>query len=228
MKKIALVLLILMAASPLFAQDEDLLKLVGEDSATKEYVNNAFKSSRVINGHSMEMIAKGNMDFRILHRFGLVNSGAKNFFGFDQASMRMGFDFGLGTNVTVGVGRSTLNKELDGFFKWRIIRQSKGPRSSGVSVVLVTGLAVSTLPWTDPNRDNKFSSRVSYYGEVILGRKFSEAFSLQLSPTMVHRNLVPLANDENDAFALGIGSRVKLQQAHRAGCGLSLHHFRAR
>jgi hypothetical protein len=36
----------------------------------KEFVNNAFKSSRVINGHSMEFIGKGVMDVRILHRFG--------------------------------------------------------------------------------------------------------------------------------------------------------------
>ncbi|HYF32834.1 MAG TPA: DUF5777 family beta-barrel protein [Chitinophagaceae bacterium] len=213
MKKFALALYMVMAAVAVHAQDEDLLKLVNDDTtAKKEYVNNAFKSSRVINGHSMEMIAKGNMDFRILHRFGLINSGAKNFFGLDQASMRMGFDFGLSTNLTVGVGRSTLDKELDGFVKWRLIRQSTGPRSSPVSLVLVNGITVNTLPWTDPNRDNKFSSRLGFYHQLIVGRKFSEAFSLQLSPTMVHRNLVPLANDENDAFALGIGSRLKLSR----------------
>lgn len=213
MKKIALVVLTFVIAIASFAQDDDLLKLVNDDSAaTKEYVKNAFKSSRVINGHSMEMIAKGNMDFRILHRFGLVNSGAKNFFGLDQASMRMGFDFGLGTNLTVGVGRSTLDKELDAFGKWRIIRQSTGPKSSPVSVILITGITVNTMPWADPNRDNKFSSRLGYYHQVIVGRKFSEAFSLQLSPTMVHRNLVPLANDDNDAFALGVGTRLKVSR----------------
>lgn len=146
------------------------------------------------------MIAKGNLDFRILHRFGLVNSGAKNFFGLDQASMRMGFDYGLGTNVTIGVGRSTLDKEFDGFIKIRALRQSTGPGSFPVSIVLITGATVWTLPWTDPTRDNKFSSRVGYYHVIIVGRKFSEAFSLQLSPTMVHRNLVPLANDENDVL----------------------------
>ncbi len=212
MKKIALGLLAFCCTASLFAQDVDSLKLLGEDSAKKDYVTSAFKSSRVINGHSMEMIAKGNLDFRILHRFGLVSGGTKNFFGLDQATMRMGFDYGLGTNLTIGVGRSTLNKEYDGFLKWRIIRQSTGPRSSGVSLVLIQGVTITAMPWTDPNRDNKFSHRMAYYTVAILGRKFSEGFSMQLAPTYVHRNLVPLASDENDAFALGIGSRLKLSR----------------
>lgn len=193
-----------------FAQDEDLLKLLDDDSLRKEYATMAFKSSRVINGHSMELIAKGNLDFRILHRFGVINEGIKNFFGLDQASMRMGFDYGVGTNLTVGVGRSTLDKELDGFLKFRPIRQSKGPASSPLSVVLISGITVSTMPWIDPERENFFSSRVGYYHQIIVGRKFNESFTLQLSPTMVHRNLVPLALDDNDAYALGIGTRFKL------------------
>ena len=212
MKKIALGLLALSITMSSFAQDEDLVKSVGEDSVKKEYVNRAFKSSRVINGHSMEMIPKGNLDFRILHRFGLVSGGAKNLFGLDQATMRMGFDYGLGTNWTIGVGRSTLDKEYDGFLKWRVLRQSNGPKSSPIAIVLVQGITINTMPWTDPNRDNKSSHKLAYYSEVIIGRKFSEAISLQLAPTFVHRNLVPNANDENDAFALGLGGRIKMSR----------------
>src|SRR5215211_3248741 len=161
---LALLFAPLLTSSALFAQDEDVRKLAEADKPKKEYVTNAFKSSRVINGHSMEMIAKGNLDFRILHRFGLINSGAKNFFGLDQASMRMGFDYGIATNLTIGVGRSTLDKEFDGFLKFRPIRQSTGHRSSPVSVVLVGGVTVNGMPWADPTRDNKFSSRMAYYG----------------------------------------------------------------
>jgi len=212
MKKITLLILAFTGNFVLFAQDEDLLKLVDKDSSKREFVENAFKSSRVINGHSMEMIAKGNLDFRILHRFGVINNGAKNFFGLDEASMRMGFDYGFTDNLTIGVGRSTLDKEFDGFIKFRPVRQSAGARSVPVSILLVAGTTLNTMPWTDPARDNKFSSRVGYYYAVIIGRKFSEAFSLQLSPTMVHRNLVPLANDKNDAYALGVGVRYKLSR----------------
>ena len=76
------------------AQDTDLLKLLG-DKPQKEYVDYAFKSSRVIMSHSMEMIKPGTLDFRILHRFGNVNKGAYEFFGLDNATMRLSFDFGV-------------------------------------------------------------------------------------------------------------------------------------
>ena len=127
-----------------FSQEEDLLKGLESDSSKKEYVTSAFKSSRVINGHSMEFIGKGVLDFRILHRFGPVNQGIEEFFGLDEASMRMGFDYGLGKNLTIGIGRSTLQKELDGFIKFRPIHQATGHGGSPVSVVLVGGMTVIT------------------------------------------------------------------------------------
>lgn len=194
----------------LLAQNEDLLKLVKQDSAKKMYVTSAFKSSRVINGHSMEMIGKGVLDVRILHRFGLLSDGVKELFGLDHASMRLGFDYGLGTNLTVGVGRSTLNKELDAFVKFRPVRQVVD--GFPFSIIWVSGITLQTMPWVDTERKNYFSSRLGYYHEVIIGRKFSDAFSLQASPIMVHRNLVTGAGDENNTFALGLGGRLKLSK----------------
>src|SRR6478609_9509493 len=120
-KSITLLSAIVFTSIKVFVQD-DLLKLVDTAKPAKEYITRAFKSSRVINGHSIEMIPKGNMDFRILHRFGLVNTGANNLWGLDQATMRFGFDYGLFRDLTVGVGRSTLNKELDGFIKYRPVQ----------------------------------------------------------------------------------------------------------
>ncbi len=190
---------------------EDLLKSLGTDSARKEYVTSAFKSSRVINGHSLEFIGKGVLDFRILHRFGPVNQGIKELFGLDEASMRMGFDYGLTKNLTIGIGRTKLQKELDGFVKYRPIHQATGPGGSPVSVVLVAGMSVITEENDDPAKDITFSSRIGYYYQAIVGRKFNQRFTLQLSPTIVHRNEVFL-NDDNDTYALGVGSRLKLSK----------------
>lgn len=194
------------------AQEEDLLKLVGEDKPGKEYTDYAFKSSRVIMSHSMELIRPGVMDMRILHRFGNINGGAYEFFGLDNAAMRMGFDFGFTKNLMIGIGRSTNKKELDGFFKYRLIHQAKGPRSLPFSLLFVGGSSMTLLKFSDTARKNYFSSRLGYYGQVILGRKFSEGFSLQLMPTVVHRNLVPAAKDPNDILAAGVGARLKLSR----------------
>lgn len=195
------------------AQDEDLLKLVGgNEKPQKQYSDYAFKSSRVIMSHSMEIIRPGVMDLRILHRFGNINGGAYELFGLDNATMRLGFDFGISKNFMVGIGRSTNKKELDGFFKYRLVHQAKGPGSLPFSLLVVGGSSMTLLKFSDTSRINYFSSRMGYYGQVILGRKFSEGFSLQFMPTVVHRNLVSTAADPNDLVALGAGARFKLSK----------------
>lgn len=205
-----LVILLISNSFTLFAQD-DLLALVEKKENKKEYITNGFKSSRVINNHSMEFIGKGVMDVRILHRFGPVSDGFKELFGLDRANMRIGFDYGIGKNLTTGFGRSNVGKELDGFIKYRPILQSRGGKwPSPVSVVLVTGMIYSTVAFADPTIENYETSRMSFYNEIIIGRKFNEKFTLELQPTMVHRNLVLLATDDNDVFALGVGARYKL------------------
>lgn len=201
---------LLLSATGLYAQDQDLLKELGTDSVKKEYVKNAFKSSRVIHSHSMEFIGKGVLDVRILHRFGTVNHGVKDLFGLDEANMRFGFDYGLGKNLTVGIGRSNVNKELDGFVKYRPVQQSTGPGSVPFSLVLITGMSVRTQEFPEPKDVYKFQHRLAFWQEVIIGRKFSEAFSLQLNPIFLHRNLVPNATDDNNTWALGVGGRIKL------------------
>lgn len=203
-------LVALLAGKATHAQDQDLLKELGPDSARKEYVKNAFKSSRVVHSHSMEFIGKGVLDVRILHRFGTVENGVKNLFGLDEANMRLGFDYGLGKSLTVGIGRSNVNKEIDGFIKYRPVWQSRGPGGVPVSVVLITGMSVVTQDFPEPKDIYEFQHRFSFWQEVIVGRKFSEAFSAQLNPIFLHRNLVPGAHDDNNTFALGIGGRMKL------------------
>jgi hypothetical protein len=192
------------------AQEDDMMKLLGDEKPQKEYVFNAFKSSRVIMSHSMEMLRPGVLDFRILHRFGNINQGISEFFGLDQATIRLGLDYAISNRLTVGIGRANFRKELDGFIKYRPIQQATGPKGSPVSVLAVAGTTLTTAPWADPNRENFFSSRMAYYGQAIIGRKFSDALTLQLMPTFLHRNLVATKADPNDLYAAGIGGRVKL------------------
>lgn len=210
MKKLLFSAIIILSTYLSNAQDTDLLKLVGDDKPKKVFVDYAFKSSRVIMSQSLEIIRPGVMDMRILHRFGNVNQGGYEFFGLDQATMRLGFDFGILKNLMIGVGRSTNKKEFDGFAKYRLIHQAKGPGSLPFSLLLVGGSTLNSLKWADPARKNYFSSRLAYYGQVIIGSKLSDGITLQLSPTIVHRNLVPTLQDENDLLAVGAGGRIKL------------------
>lgn len=189
---------------------EDSVNLFENDALEKEYVIGAFKSSRVIMSHSIEMLKEGVLDFRILHRFGNINQGISQLFGLDQATIRLGLDYALSDNFTTGVGRSSFNKELDGYLKYRLFRQSTDPSALPFSLVLVGGSTLNTSRLTDSIQKSKFSYRLGYYSQAIIGRKFSNAFSLQLAPTFLHRNYVPTKEDKNNLFATGIGGRIKL------------------
>ncbi|MBK9733479.1 MAG: hypothetical protein IPO92_00350 [Saprospiraceae bacterium] len=191
------------------AQADDLLSLLGNEEVT-EYTNASFKTNRVINLHSLESTAAGVLDFKIGHRFGPVNGGAYELFGLDNATIRLGFDYGLTDKFTIGIGRSSFEKTYDGFLKYKLIRQSTGKKKMPLTVALLLTSAVQTLKWQNPDRDNYFSSRLYHTGQLIVGRKFSEAFSLQLCPTIVHRNLVATNAEKNDVYALGAGGRIKL------------------
>ena len=210
LKKTSLLWLCLFAM-PAFAQD-DLLSLIEENKAVTDYATAGFKTTRVINSHSFENTGSGVLDVKISHRFGYLNGGAYELFGLDDATIRIGADYGITNNLMIGLGRSSVGKTYDGFVKYKFLRQSSGARTMPVSAALLSTIAVQTLKWANPDRNNYFSSRLYYTYQLIVGRKFSENFSMQLMPTVVHRNLVPTENEAHDVLAVGVAARQKLSK----------------
>jgi len=196
----------------LYAQDADLLQGLSDSVRSRQYVTGAYKSTRVIMSQSLEMLKPGVLDFRILHRFGNVNQGISEFFGLDEATIRLGFDYGLTKNLTVGIGRGSFNKEVDGFLKLRALQQSTGTAPAPVSLLFVGGITMIGQSWKDIAPKREFQHRFGYYLQTIIGRKFTEAFTLQVNPIFLHRNLVATTADNNNTFAAGVGGRLKLSK----------------
>ena len=210
MRRLSFTFLFFLIPLGIFAQD-DLMNLLNKD-APKEinYTTATFKSTRIMNGHSIERMPEGQLDVRISHRFGTLNSGAYNFFGLDQSNIHLGLEYGITNWLMVGVGRSEFEKTYDGFAKFSILRQSTGLKEMPVSVSVVTSIALKTIKFPDQTRTNYFTSRLAYVAQVLVARKISEGFSLQLTPSYIHRNLVATELDPNDILALGAGARLKL------------------
>jgi len=209
-------LLFLLGTTPLVAQD-DLLDLLGEQDTGPSYTTASFKTTRVINGHSLENTAKGVLDFKIGHRFGTVDQGIGNFFGLDQASIRIGFDYGITDRLMVGIGRSSFQKTVDGFAKYKLLRQCDDGCGMPITMALVASSSITTLqkqdlPWYDPDQQDYFTHRLSYGFQLVIGRKISERFTLQLTPGLVHRNLTRTINEKNDVYNVGISGRMKLSK----------------
>jgi opacity protein-like surface antigen len=192
------------------AYAQDLMDILGDDKPKTEYTYATFKAIRIVNGQSVENPASGVLLFMVSHHFGKLNSGAYNFFGLDQSTIRLGLDYGINDFLSVGVGRSSWEKTYDASFKLKILRQSSGDRNMPVSLSLYSSIALNSLKFQDPTRKNYFTSRLAFTNQLLIARKFTNSLSLQLSPTIVHKNLVATAAEQNDIFAVGFGGRYKL------------------
>lgn len=212
MRRLALVFLILIVPAGIFAQN-NLMDLLNEN-APKEinFTTATFKSTRIMNGHSIEKMPPGQLDVRISHRFGRINSGAYEFFGLDQANIHFSLEYGILKWLMIGVGRGSYEKTFDGFAKFTVLKQSSGTKIMPVSVSVLSSAALKSLKWQDQTVPNYFSSRLSYVGQILIARKINQEFSVQLMPSYVHRNLVATELDPNDLYAIGAGGRMKLSK----------------
>lgn len=166
-------------------------------------------ATRLVNTHSTEQLGKGELDFRILHRFGSFDGGWNTMFGLDQAQMRIAFDYGILPWLSAGVGRSSFQKEYDGFLKMRLLKQRNGT-GAPITVSYAAGMVLNTLKWQQPARENFFSSRLFYTHQLLISRYFGRVLMLQASPGLVHQNLAAAAGDANDILSIGMGGRVVL------------------
>jgi len=204
-------LLLFIFSQSVLLYSQDSLKLQNQKANKVIYADETFKASRIIIGQSIENPPNGVLTLLISHHFGALNSGFYNFFGLDQSSTRLGIEYGILNWLAAGIGRSTYQKTWDGYFKFRILRQSKGARIMPLSFAVFTNITVNTLKLTT-DRPDYFDARLSYCTELILARQFGNIFSLQLTPVWVHKNLVPTPRDHNDIFALGAGVSFRVSE----------------
>ncbi len=192
--------------SQLYAQDDLLSQIDQELDPGNVTVEGTFKGTRLINGHSVETRSKNNLTFIISHRFGNIRGGAYEFFGLDGANIRLGLDYAVTDKFTVGIGRNSLGKHLDGFLKYRILQQSKGEKLVPISLTYFGSAAYRTIR-TNPERT--FQQNLAFTNQLLIARKITSAVSLQLMPVWIHYNLVT-AEENNDVLALGLGGRYKI------------------
>jgi len=205
-----LISLALLATTAMTAQDDLLDMLEGEEKETTNYTIATFKTTKVINGHSIETNAEGVLMFIVGHRFGRVSGGLNEFIGLDNATIRLGFEYGITDRLDIGIGRSSFEKTYDGFLKYKLLRQSSGAKTMPLTLTGLATTAIKSNKFQEPGRENYFTSRMYYSFSLLAARKFNKNFSMQLSPMLVHRNLVETLADQNDVFVVGLGARYKL------------------
>lgn len=196
------------------ASGQDLLaELEKQTPAETEYISSTFKSTRLVNGQTIETKGKGALEFIFAHRFGPISSGAYELYGLDQAYVRLGLEYGITDRLGVGFGRNSEDKTMDAYLRYKFLRQQSG----GGMPVTVTAFGIAGYKFSPRDEDAGYDiqpgDRLSYVGQLLIARKFTPALSLQLMPSLVHKNAVDPAIEKNNTVAVGIGGRLKVTRS---------------
>jgi hypothetical protein len=147
MKKTLPIFLIAVVYSICAVGQDDLLKeLEQSEPAQTVYAIQTFKGTRLVNGHSVETKAKGDLEFIFAHRFGAINGGIYELFGMDDAYVRLGLDYGVTDRLSASIGRNSVDKTIDGYLKYKITRQQKGATNFPVTITGLAGAAYKSSP----------------------------------------------------------------------------------
>jgi Membrane bound beta barrel domain (DUF5777) len=170
------------------------------------------KSTRYVLSQTTETIKQGNLNFQVIHRFGDIagaNGGFQTDFGIDRVNdVYIGFEYGITNNLQVDFGRSTIGELLQWELKYALLHQTVDD-SSPLAITALGQYAVRPYQ-SFPT----FDSRVSYLGQFIFARKFSNDFNFQVSPTYVINNTPypNMAGDEKSFFAVQAAARVAINR----------------
>ncbi len=193
----------LMPAGQLRAQDDSTT--TEEVTLVKKVkpVKNTFQSNWIIDNQTVMVPIKKTFEMDIMHRFGTVNKGYEDFWGFFAPSnVRLGFSYVPinKLNVAIGVTKTTAtvipNQGIssiagpfwDASLKYSIITQTK--YKYPVSVSYYVNAAYNTKK--DPKKEiyRNYSDRLSYFHQLLIARKITEKLSVQVAPSISHHNLV--------------------------------------
>lgn len=213
MKKILLTPVFLFALlANVMAQDSAVAAV--KEAPKPKFARAVFNSTKIINNQSTEIVNPGILQFMISHHFSNIwnkGGGKQNitqFFGLNSgvAHTYLSFDYSPLKWMNVGVAMAGSSK-YEGWTKFRILRQQTGVKNIPVTVGWYSMMNVNTAE--DP--DNEFSgNKFSFVNQLLISRKFSNKFSLQLMPTWIHFNVVPYGvNNSNEVFSLGIAGKYK-------------------
>jgi hypothetical protein len=174
-------------------------------------VRSTFQSALLLNNQSVMVPAKGTFEFDIIHRFGTVGNGYEDLFGFYASSnIKLGFTYAPKERLSIGFGLTKRKHILDFNAKYAIIQQTRSG-SVPVSVTYFGNMAVDSRKEEVRGEVFHSSDRLSFFNQLIVARRVSSAFSVQLAGSMSHFNLIDKTM-KNDHFAVALGGKIKIME----------------
>jgi hypothetical protein len=207
--KIRLILLLYLIAHSTYAQLER--KLANEN----QVVDLIFHAPRQINLFTVEPLEKKDLHFAIMHTFGTLDGGVQNLFGLDNgANIQFSFEYGFTRKFSLGAARSSRDKVYNLYGRYHFFQQTRNNKVP-FSFSMMGGAGVNTSDYSFLGDDNPtFQERSSFAAQLMFARKFTDKFSLQVSPLMAYfvdpRPIFLVEGDQNLYLALGFSGKYKI------------------
>ncbi|MBA4298668.1 hypothetical protein SAMN03080617_03202 [Algoriphagus alkaliphilus] len=183
---------------------------------TNQAVDLIFHAPRHINLMTVEPLEKKTMHFAIMHTFGTLDGGIENLFGLDNgANIQFSFEFGLSDKLSLGAARSSRDKFYNIYGRYHLLEQTQNGNVP-ISVSLAGGAGVISNPYSFlPAAERpEFVDRLAYSAQVMIARKFSNKFSLQVSPMLAYfndpRQIYLIEGTQNLYLAVGFSGKLKV------------------
>ncbi len=186
------------------------------DELNQEYTNTpqfeiaVFKSTRISIGHSTKTLQKGVLEIGARNRFWNLSDEDIQSFIADKMSTRFSLEYGITDRFTFGVGATTLDGIFDSFIKYKLVRQQKKGFPFSLTILQNASYQSKDSEINDIHQGDTFINRLAFTSQVLVSRKITSRFSVQLSPTFIHRVSSTFEEDPNNHFALGVGGRYKI------------------
>ncbi len=206
LRPLLLTILLLSFSTPLLAQ-------IPRERARTDRPEEIFWAPSLVLTSTVTNLPQGNLNFTIMHAFGVVSNGAEDLFGLDgAANIRFGLDYGVTDRLSIGFGRSRFDKLYDFRFKANLLRQTS---NMPLELAVKGDVGITTM-----ENGFDFNDRLSYLAAVLVARKFSDKLSLQLTPMFSHFNTVfilrgadgEIIEEENDHLGVALGGRYLLSE----------------
>ena len=160
-------------------------------------IKNTFGSGTLIDNQTVMVAPKGTLEADIQHRFGLMNTNnQKDLWGvYAPSNIRLGISYVPVKDLAIGYGITKDKMLMDLNAKYALFKQGK-EGGMPVSVTLYGNVAVDTRDASQNNARYE-ADRYSYFSQIMVARKITKDFSLQVSGNLSWFNNVDAYVDNN-------------------------------
>ncbi|MDC8005881.1 DUF5777 family beta-barrel protein [Aureisphaera galaxeae] len=193
------------------SNSQDLLEILDNEQKSEiGYVPATFKMTRIAFGHSTETRSKGVLEVFAANRFWNTPEPRSQSFAADKLSTRIALEYGISDRLSMGIGGTTFDGLFDGYLKYSLFNQQGGDDPFPFNITLFQGGSYNSSGIPNPAINDDFNDRLSFTSQILISRRVSSNFSVQVAPTYVHKSLGLTTEDPNNFFAMGFGARYKL------------------